>query len=191
MPGDAMLWLGCALTSGGVAILRLSWSRSGRSARLNTLAWGMLAGGSLLAGMAEGAWGVALAALFAMGTAALFLARAALEQPRSYRRAAAAPKAAAPIDRGDWRHGMVTFVLAGPAALAVAVVAALAARSLAIRWPVAEADANVMVLALVPLIWPLLAFAVLMIWDRRRQIAMLTAGFAAAPLPLLTLGGQP
>ena len=67
----------------------------------------------------------------------------------------------------------------------------IAARSLAIRWPVAEADANVMVLALVPLIWPLLAFAVLMVCDRRRQIAMLVAGLAAASLPLLAMGGQP
>ncbi len=186
-----MLWFGCALAIGGIAALRLSWSRAGRSAGLNALGWAGLAGGSLLAGLAEGAWGVAVAALFAMGTAALFLARAALEQPRSLRRSAVSFRAVSTAGRGSWRRGTVTFLLAGPAALALAVAAALAARSLAIRWPVAEADANVMVLALVPLIWPLLAFAVLMAWDRRRQIAMLVAGLAAASLPLLAMGGQP
>ena len=191
MPGDAMLWLGCALTPGGVAILRLSWSRAARSARLNTLGWGMLAGGSLLAGMAEGAWGVAVAALFAMGTAALFLARAALEQPRSVRRTPAPIRAIATGGRGDWARRGATFLLAGPVALAVAVAAALAARSLAVGWRSAEADANVMVLALVPLVWPLLAFAVLMARERGRQITMLIATFAAVSLPLFALGGQP
>ena len=48
-----------------------------------------------------------------------------------------------------------------------------------------------MVLALVPLVWPLLAFAVLMARGRGRQITMLIATFAAVSLPLFALGGQP
>ncbi|MEX0341503.1 MAG: hypothetical protein AB3N06_02865 [Erythrobacter sp.] len=180
MSGDGILVLGCALAIGGLGTLRLSWSRTGRSSGLNTLGWAGLAGAGMLAGLAEGAWGIAIAALFAMATAALLLARAALEQPRSKRRATHLPRAATEHERADRTRAITTLLLAGPVALAVAVAAALASRSLAIRWPVAEADANVMVLALVPLLWPLLTFAILMVRGRDAQ----DAGPAAS-------GGQP
>ncbi|WP_370190692.1 hypothetical protein [Qipengyuania sp.] len=186
---DGTLWLGCALAAGGVAVLRLSWGRPHRDRGLNALGWAGIAGGTLLAGLSEGAWGVAVAVLCATSAAALLLAHSAVEKPRAARRsaptvriAASAARPARPI------HGLTTFVLGGPLALAVAVVLALAIRVAAMRWPVAEADGNVMVLALVPLLWPLLAFAMLMTERRRAQFAMLLVPLAGAAVPLLLLG---
>lgn len=194
MPDDGMLWLGWALAATGVALLRLSWGRSRRSARLNALGWTSLAGAGLLAGAAEGAWGIAIATVVATGTAGLFLAQAAVVKPRVTRRSPTAAKAPAmpaaeEVAPGGARvRGWLTFALAGPLALAVSVAVALAVRALAMRWSIAEADGNVMVLALVPLAWPMLAFALLMYQRRRAQIALLGLLAAASALPLLAPG---
>ncbi|MFW2348859.1 hypothetical protein [Qipengyuania sp.] len=186
---DSTLWLGCALAAAGVAVLRLSWGSPHRDPTLNALGWGALAGGPLLAGLAEGAWGVAVATLFATGAACLLLVHAGFEKPRAARRFALAPRIAAPAAQaGHWTRGLTTFLLTGPLALAVAIVLALAIRAAAMRWPVAEADGNVMVLALVPLVWPLLTFALLMAERRRAQLAMLLVPLAGAAAPLLLLG---
>jgi len=191
MSGDGALWLGCVLAAAGVAGLRLSWGRKGKSPRLNAGSWAALAAGCIAAGMASGAWGVALAALTATALACLLLTHAAFERPRMPRRTAEPEIAAAASAPGDWHRGVITFVLTGPLALAVAVVLALGIRAVALDWPVAEADANVMVLALVPLFWPLLAFAMMMAESRRPQIAMLVVPLIAASLPLLAMGSRP
>ncbi|UYH54307.1 hypothetical protein N6L26_09605 [Qipengyuania sp. SS22] len=191
MAGDGALWLGCALAAAGVAGLRLSWGRRGKSPQLYMLGWAALAAGCIAAGMASGAWGVAVAALVATAMACLVLTHAAFEQPRTPRRAAEPESAAAASAPGTLSRGVITFALTGPVALAVAVVLALGMRTVALAWPVAEADANVMVLALVPLFWPLLAFAMLMAENRRPQIAMLAVPLIAASLPLLALGSRP
>ncbi|MBL4896794.1 MAG: hypothetical protein JKY75_07990, partial [Erythrobacter sp.] len=60
----------------------------------------------------------------------------------------------------------------------------------AMRWPVAEADGNVMVLGLVPLVWPLLTFAMLMCKKRISQIAMLAIPLTLSLVPLILLGGR-
>lgn len=188
---DGTLWLGCALAAAGVAVLRLSWGRPRRDRTLNALGWAGLAGGALLAGLAEGAWGVAVATLVATGAACLLLGHAGFEKPRAVRRFAIAPRVAAPAAQaGRWTRGLLTFVLTGPLALAVAVAVALAMRAAAMRWPVAEADGNVMVLALVPLVWPLLTFAMLMTERRRAQLAMLLVPLVGAAAHLLLLGGS-
>ena len=191
MGGDGALWLGCVLAAAGVAGLRLSWGRRGKSPALSALGWTALAAGCVGAGMASGAWGVAVAALVATAMACLFLTHAAFERPRTPRRAAEPESAAAASAPGDWHRSAITFALTGPLALAVAVVLALGLRAAALDWPVAEADANVMVLALVPLFWPLLAFAMLMAESRRPQIAMLVVPLIAASLPLLAMGSRP
>lgn len=188
MAGDGLLIAGCLLAVAGVAVLRLSWSRPRRSVALNAVGWAGLAGASVLAGLAEGAWGVAVAAACATAVACAMLALAATERPRPARRKAASAISANTAAPGSWRRGAVTFLLAGPAALAVAVALALAARKVAVGWPLAEADANVMVLALVPLAWPLLTFAMLMVAERRMQLAMLALPLAFSLLPLLAMG---
>ncbi len=82
MGGDGALWLGCVLAAAGVAGLRLSWGRKGKSPVLSALGWTALAAGCVGAGMASGAWGVAIAALVATAVACLVLTHAAFERPR-------------------------------------------------------------------------------------------------------------
>lgn len=192
MAGDAAMLAGAGAALAGIAALRLSWSRPRRSARLNALAWLMLGGAGVLGWTAAGAWGLAVIMLVATGAACLLLAHAAFERPRMVRRASAAMRTAAGTAPrggwGRWGRGLLTFALTGPLALAVSVAVALALRLVALRWPVAEADGNVMVLGLVPLVWPLLTFAMLMAERRRTQLAMLAVPLAAAMLPLLLMG---
>ena len=189
MPGDAAMLAGAGAGVAGVAVLRLSWARARRSMPLNALAWALLGAGTVLGWIAAGAWGLSVMALAATGAACLLLAHAAFEPPRMVRRSrpvARAEAVAAP--RGRWGRGLLTFALTGPLALAVSVALVLALRLLALRWPVAEANGNVLVLALVPLVWPLLTFTMLMSRRRRTQIAMLALPLAAALPPLLLMG---
>lgn len=192
MAGDAAMLAGAGAALAGIAVLRLSWGRPRRSTRLNALAWLALGGAAVLGWIAAGAWGLAVVMLVATGAACLLLAHAAFEQPRMLRRAKAAPRGqAGTAPRGAWRRwgrGWLTFALTGPLALLVSVAIALALRLLALRWPVAEADGNVMVLGLVPLVWPLLTCAMLMAERRRTQLAMLAVPLAAAMVPLLLMG---
>ena len=101
---------------------------------------------------------MAVTALVATGAAMLLLAKAVLEQP--LKRPAKQPRE---VDGGNdpktgLSRGIVTFLLAGPIALAVSTLFALAARIALIATGASEADGNVAVLGLVPLVWPILAF---------------------------------
>ena len=69
------------------------------------------------------------------------------------------------------RSGLLTFAITGPLALGASVLLALAVRALIVLAGGAEADANVAVLATVPIAWPILAFALLMMAGRTRQLA--------------------
>ena len=196
MAGDGAILAATAAAVYGVALLRLSWGLPRRSTSLNAVAWLLLGGAAVLGALGAGAWGMAVTMLVATGTAALVLVHSALEPSRALRRssttaaaaAAAATTGATTARPGNWPHGLATFLIAGPLALAAAVLVALAIRSLALLWPVAEADGNVIVLALVPLVWPLLAFAVLMTEGRRPQLAMLAGTASIAALALFLTG---
>ncbi|MBX7482779.1 hypothetical protein [Qipengyuania qiaonensis] len=190
MAGDAVMLSGAGAAILGVAVLRHSWGRSVRSVPLNTAGWLLLAIGAISGWAAAGAWGLAVAALVATGTACLALALAAFDRPKHARRIRNGQNGTVSATPGGWRRGLLTFVLTGPLALAVSVAVALAARTLAISWPLAEADGNVMVLGLVPLVWPLLACAMLMNTTRRPQIALLAVPLALALLPLVVLGSR-
>ena len=88
------------------------------------------------------------------------------------------------------RSGWVTFVIAGPIALGASLLLALAIRALILMAGGAEADGNVAVLAAVPVAWPALSFALLMMTHRARQFAWV-AGIAALSAPFLLLQGVP
>ena len=152
---------------------------------LNGLGWTALIGGPVLAGLADGAWGAAMASVCAMAAALALLALAAWEAPTGSRRRIERVVLSGAPARSHRGRAMVTFLIAGPAALAVSVALALAARRLGTLVPLAEADANVLVLALVPLAWPLLAFALLMTAQRRTQLATLAGAAALSSLPFL------
>lgn len=83
---------------------------------------------------------------------------------------------------------LLTFLIAGPLALGAALALTLAARGVLLLSGGAEADGNAAGLALLPLIWPLLALALLMIEGRARQLRWVM-GLTAAALALTFLTG--
>ena len=91
---------------------------------------------------------------------------------------------------GPRRSGWLTFLITGPLALASSLLLALAVRALIVSAGGAEADGNVAVLAVVPLAWPILAFALLMMSRRRAQLGWVL-GIAALSAPFLILQGGP
>ncbi|WP_306093577.1 hypothetical protein [Qipengyuania flava] len=192
MAGGGLMWLAAALAVAGILLLRASWARPVRSTPLNLCAWLALLAAAIVGGVEAGAWGMAVTALVATGAAMLLLAKAVFEQPR-WKRPAKQPRE---VDGSgnDPKTGLsrriVTFLLAGPIALAVSTLFALAARIALIATGASEADGNVAVLGLVPLVWPILAFALLM-FERRTTQFLVTGAVAIATLLLVVLvGGQ-
>jgi hypothetical protein len=83
---------------------------------------------------------------------------------------------------------LLTFLVTVPLAMLVSLLVALAARALAALGGWAEADSNALTLLLLPLLWGILAFALLMMPRRRTQILWLLLP-AAASLGLIWIGG--
>lgn len=191
MVGDTPIWIAATLAMAGVAVLRLSWGKPQRSTILNIAGWVTLLAALVVGDSAAGEWGVAVTALVATFAACVALAFAASEPARKAR-----AKAIRTSHRGSSevavarRSGWVTFVIAGPLALAVSLLLALAIRALILMAGGAEADGNVAVLATVPVAWPVLCFALLMMTQRARQFAWV-AGIAALSAPFLLLQGGP
>lgn len=183
-----LVWAGAAAAVFGVLLLRRAWGLSRRSAALNGVAWALLLAASITGAAGRGAWGLAIVALFAMGMAAALLARAALGSPpgktrASDRKAHMLPEHGEPLYLG---RRVLTFLVTVPLAFAAALLIALAARAAAGLGGWAAADANVLTLLLVPVIWGLLAFLLLMV-RRRTQWAMLVAP-ATLSLALIWMG---
>lgn len=186
-----LVWAGAAAGVTGIALLRHAWGLPRRSASANGAAWALLIGGGALALAGNGAWGLAVASLFAMGAAALVLARAAMLAPAGKARALDRRVHMLP-DAGEPRRiggRLLTFAIIVPLALAVSLAVSLGLRALAdgVGW--AEADSNALTLLLLPLIWSLLAFALLMV-PRRATQAMLLAVPAVAGLGMVWLGSM-
>lgn len=189
MGSYAPIWIAAALAIAGVAVLRLSWGRSARSAALNVAGWGMLLAALVAADFGAGEWGIAVAVLVATFAAFVALAFAATKPARKAR-----AKTVRTSHRGSdevspaRRSGWLTFAITGPLALAASVLLALAVRALILSAGGAEADGNVAVLATVPLAWPILTFALLMMSRRASQLAWVL-GVAAVSAPFLLLQG--
>ena len=192
MAGGGLMWLAAALAVAGILLLRASWARPVRSTPLNLCAWLALLAAAIIGGVEAGAWGMAVTALVATGAAMLLLAKAVFEQPR-WKRPAKQPRevdGSGNDPKTGLSRGIVTFLLAGPIALAVSTLFALAARIALIATGASEADGNVAVLATVPVAWPILSFALLMMTHRAPQFACV-AGIAALSAPFLLLQGGP
>lgn len=182
-----LLWSGAAAAMAAVLLLRLAWSRPRRSVPLNAAGWGLLLLGLLAGAREEGAWGLSVISLVAMGCAFALLAHAALTAPAN-RAKPSARRAHALPDRGEAlrlgrRFG--TFALAVPAALCSALLVTLAARSLAGLADWHQADANVLAFFLMPVIWSILLFMLLMKTDRREQVMLLVLPAVTGGLLLL------
>ncbi len=184
----SQFWLAVLLGVAGVFVLRVSWARPSRSVTLNILGWGNILAAAVLAIGAYGAWGLAVSALFVMGTALLLLAPSIVRRPSWKRRPLDSGARADPRQRQNLALGrrVATFAIAGPAALLAALLLALALRSIFAGVGGVEADANVLVLACVPVFWSILATALLLMEHRRMQLATLAvAAVAAIPITIL------
>lgn len=189
MAGPALMWIAALLGAGGVAVLRYAWSLPRRSPSANAAGWSLLALSSLTAGMAEGAWGVAIAALcttlaaFAVLTVAGIRSSAGRAKS-SNRRVGMLPEQGEPRRIGR-RAG--TFALTIVAGFAVSIGLALAIGWVGRLLGWSEANANVIALFSVPLTWSVLVFVLLMQQTRRSQIAILLA-CCVPVLPVLLSG---
>ena len=185
-----LVWAGAAAAVLGVLLLRRGWGLPQRSAAMNGAAWALLLLGAALGIAGNGAWGAAMVSLFGMGMAALFLAQAAAASRPGKTRASDRKAHMLPAKGEPRRIGrrLLTFLVTVPLAMLVSLLAALAARSLARLGGWAEADGNGLTLLLLPLLWGILAFALLMMPRRRTQFAWLLLP-AAASLGLIWIGG--
>lgn len=185
-----LVWIGSAAGVAAILLLRRAWSLPRRSAAQNGAAWALLLVGVALGIAGNGAWGAAIVSLFAMGTAALILAHAAAtarpgKAHASDRKAHILPEAGEPRRIG---RRLATFAIVVPFAMTASLLVALGARALAALAGWADADSNALALLLMPLVWGVLAFLLLMLPGRRAQIAWLALP-ALAGLGLIWIGG--
>lgn len=190
MSGAApFLWLGTAAIVAAVLQLRRAWSLPRRSALQNGMAWALMLAGTILALAGNGAWGLAIASLCGMAAAALLLAYAGWTAPPSKARASDRKVHMLP-EKGDPRHigrRLLTFLITVPLAFAASLLVALGARALTYLAGWSDADGNAMTLLLLPLLWGILAFWLLMLPHRRAQFAWLAA-LATTGLGLIWIG---
>ncbi|WP_432770754.1 MAG: hypothetical protein HEQ22_08505 [Sphingopyxis sp.] len=174
-----------------VLLLRRAWGLPRQSAARNGIAWALLLAGVALALAGDGAWGLAVAALGGMTAAALLLAHAGWTSPRGKARASErkAHMLPAPGEPRQIGRRLLTFLLTVPLAYATASLVALAARALATLAGWSDANGNAAALLLLPLVWGILAFWLLMLPHRRAQCAWLLLP-AVASLGLIWIGGN-
>lgn len=182
MPQAALLVIGCGAGLAGVVVLRAAWARPSRSMPLNLAGWLLLLTGATCGWAAAGAWGTAVAALFPMTGAFVFLAAAALASVpskvgASNRRAGLLPQRGEPM-RVAAR--LLTFALVGLLAAVLGIGVAVALGAGLVLAGMSEANAYALAMQLMPVFWAVLAFAVLMQPSRRGQIKVL----ALASLPV-------
>ncbi|WBY17336.1 hypothetical protein PF049_04045 [Erythrobacteraceae bacterium WH01K] len=191
MTGTAIIALALVLAVAGIFTLRISWGRVGRDVHLNLIGWSLLAAGTIVGAMKAGAWGMAVTAAAAMIAAIALLLVAAARSDAKGRSARRLPRPACAASLQNtapaWR-GAITFALAGPVSLLAVVALALAVRTRIVGAGGEEADANVAVLGLVPLLWPFAALAVTMPAGRLKGAAALLA-IGLCSLPLAMTGG--
>ena len=183
-------WIGIAAIIVAVLQLRRAWGLPRRSAVQNAIGWALMLAGAALALAGDGAWGLAVASLGGMTTAALLIAQAGWMSPRSKARSSDR-RAHMLSEKGEPRHigrRLLTFLLVVPLGFAASLLAALGARALAGMAGWSDADGNVMALLLLPVFWGILAFLLLMLPSRREQFAWLAAP-AIAGLGLIWIGG--
>lgn len=190
MDGAALpLWIAGLLAAAGVGALRMAWSRPARSLAWNGAGWGLIMLAVLIAGMAAGAWGIAIVSIGPMLVAFAILALAGWRSPAgraaaTNRRANMLPEAGEP-----WRirGRLATFLIVIPGGFLAAAALALTLRSAAMLLGWGEANANVMAFFTVPLGWALVATILLMQDRRRAQLGTLLA-FGIVGLPTILTG---
>lgn len=184
-----LLWLGAAAIVAAVLQLRRAWGLPRRSTMQNGIAWTLMLAGAALALADSGAWGLAVAALFGMASAALLLAHAGWTSPQGKGRASDRKAHMLP-ERGEPRNigrRLLTFLITIPLAFTASLIAALGVRALAGMGGWSDANGNTLALLLLPLLWGILTFWLLMMPRRRSQWACLAVP-AVAGLGLIFIG---
>ncbi|WP_375196334.1 hypothetical protein [Sphingobium sp.] len=184
----ALLWIGVACAGAAIGLLRLSWGRTKRSLVLNGVGWALLLFGLALGARDAGAWGVAVVTLAALAGAFLCLGFAGMmarpgKAAASNRRVHMLPEGREPLRIGD---RLLTFALTVPGAMAAAAVVSLALR--AVGKGLGEANGNVLMLFLMPIVWSVLV-TLLLLWPQRRlqaAVLLLPALSAGALLEILS-----
>lgn len=185
---DSLLSAAALCAIFGPVALRFAWSMPNRSVLWNAVGWGLLALASIAAWLSAGAWGVAVTALWAMGAAILLLAHGATTTPAvsnskaSNRRANMLPQNGEPL---FLRRRFATFFVVILAAMIVSIGWGIATRAAALLLGASEADANVLGLFAMPLLWVWLSYALLMEHRRTRQWRMLLLWAAPAGLAVI------
>ncbi|MBB4860495.1 hypothetical protein HNO88_003839 [Novosphingobium chloroacetimidivorans] len=189
MAGDTLLLSAAAAGLAGIGVLRLGWARKVRSHGLNITGWALLLGCAVLGWAAAGAWGMAVASLWPMGAALALLANAAMRSRpgkthASNRRVGLMPERGEPLRLGA---RTLTFIVVTPIAAALGIGIAVALAGLTLVAGSSEANAYSLSLMLMPLIWAVLAYLLLMQPSRRGQAKVLAV--ASVPLwPCLAIG---
>lgn len=184
-----LLGLAAALGVAGVGVLRFAWSLPRRSAVANAAGWGLLLASAIGAALAEGAWGIAVAAMVTMGAATVALAVAGAGSPRGRTAASNRRVGMLPEGREPRRIGrrLATFGLVIFGGLAVSIALALGVRGLGGMLGWHQANANALALFTVPLAWAIVSTVLLMQSSRRSQFA--TLALCGLPLvPVLLTG---
>ena len=186
-----LVWIGAAAIVAAVLQLRRAWNLPRRSAMANGIGWALMLAGAAFALTGNGAWGLAVASLAGMAAASFVLAHAGWTAPASKARASERKAHMLP-EQGEPRYigrRLLTFLITVPLAFAASLLAALGARALAGLTGWSDADGNAMALLLLPLLWGILAFWLLMLPHRRSQWAWLAVP-AVAGLGLIFMGGK-
>lgn len=184
-----LLWLAVAFGVAGVGVLRFAWSLPKRSATGNAAGWGLLFAAAIGAALADGAWGMSVAAILAMATAMIALAIAGARSPAgraaaSNRRVGMLPEGTEPRRIGR-RLGTFGLVMIAGFVVSVGLAAAMRGLGGLLGWD--EANANALALFTVPLAWAVLCTVLLMQTRRRDQIVTLVL-CALPTLPVLLSG---
>ncbi|WP_221892889.1 hypothetical protein [Parasphingopyxis marina] len=186
--GYPLLWIAAAMAAGGVALLRLSWGRPKRSPTLNAAGWAALALAMIFGWSDSGAWGSSVTALVAMAAAGLALGLAGAQArpgkaPASNARVRMLPEGSEPrrlLGRS------LTFLLVIVAGLFISIGLAVVVRGLAHAAGWGEANANAFALLMMPFLWAVLAYAILIQPRRKVQWAILLGSAAPVLLVLAT-----
>lgn len=189
MAGTSVLMAGSLAGVTGVGVLRLAWGSDRRSHPLTCAGWLLILAGAVCGWAAAGAWGLAVTSLWPMGAAFVLLGVAGLcsqqgKRSASNQRVGLVPEGGEPPRLAS---RVATFVIVVLVAGVLGIGIAVAVAALALRAGAREANAYSLALMLMPLVWAVLAYLLLMQPSRRGQARVLAV--ASVPLwPCLAMG---
>lgn len=184
MSVTAALVIACLLSVAAIALLRLA--RTGKRPLLTASAWAAMILSAFLSGWAAGAWGIAVTVLCGMAAAAVAVGIAAAT-PATRQKAPATVRTNGKAESRELVPRIVTALLTIVGGFAASLCFGLAVRGGAAFLGASEADANAAALFLVPVGWAVLFTWMLMVRQRRLQLAGL-AVFALPGLAILIPG---